>query len=111
MASAVIRLLTLLAFVMMPLTMGSTAFAAPQASKAAAAQHHQTMNDHCGGEEEDKAPATGKMDCAAACAAIAPTGIPLSMAELRPRAPREIFPVAPFGHVVPEIATPPPRQG
>lgn len=112
MASAVIRLLTLLAFVMMPLAMSSTAFAAPQGA-ATVAMHHDAMAEHCGGggEEEDNAPATGKMDCAAACTAIAPAGSPLTRAELRPRASREISLATPYGHIVPEIATPPPRQG
>lgn len=112
MASAVIRLLTLLAFTMMPLTMSSTAFAAPEAQQASMAVHHKAIADHCGGSgDEDKAPPTNKMDCAAACTAIAPTGSPVPVAEIRPRVPREIMLAAAIGDIVPELATPPPRLG
>lgn len=112
MASAVIRLFTLLAFIMMPLAMSSTAFAAPQPVEEAVTGHHEAMADHCGdSEDENRAPESGKMDCAAACTAIAPAGNSISMAEMAPRAPRESSLATPFGNLVPEIATPPPRLG
>ena len=104
MSSALMKLLALIALVMMPLGMtGAPALAAPVAPAG-------TMAGHCDQQkEQDKAPASKKMDCAAACTAIPAPETAEPAPVLRPRAPRTIALVAPFAGIVLEIATPPPR--
>lgn len=108
MASAVIRLLALFALVLMPLGMaGAPALAAPN-------HHMMKMSEsgHCDEQQDqDQAPASKKMDCAAACTALPATGTAGPAAGLKPKAPRTIAFVAPFSGIVLEIATPPPRLG
>lgn len=111
MASAVIRLLTLIAFVTMPLGMsGAPALAAP-VDQAAVMDDSMATAGHCGTQQDqDKAPASDKMDCTAACTALPAIGAAEPAAVAKPRAPRTIALVTPSAGFVLEIATPPPRQ-
>lgn len=107
MTSALTRLLTLLAFVLMPFGMtGAPAYAQPVADSHSA----MTMGaGHCDEHPvKDKAPSS-KMDCTATCTALpaADAWVPLSV--LKPTAPRTLAIAAPFSGIEPEIATPPPR--
>ncbi len=71
MTAALIRLLTLLALVLMPIGMTG----APAAASPMPASHHMAAG-HCDEQpDEDQAPSS-KMDCAAMCAAL-PATIPL----------------------------------
>ena len=109
MASAVLRLLTLIALMLMPVGMTG----APAVAQPAPAEHAMAaMEGHCDempGEEQ--APPMSKMDCMAMCAAL-PAGFGMAPEPvMKPRAPRAIALSAPFDGIVPEIDTPPPRQG
>lgn len=107
MAAAVIRLLTLLALVLMPLGMAG----APAMAHAMPAQYSMASTGHCDEQPgQDRAPAS-KMDCAAMCTALPATDAPAPASVLKPTAPRTDGVVALFEGREPEIATPPPRQG
>ena len=100
MASFVLRLMTLLALVLMPVGMG----AAPAMASAPMAS-----SEHCGEHEEDKSkPASMDMHCAA-CAALPAIAAPEQGSGIRPELPRLVRST----HVMPgsvlEIATPPPK--
>lgn len=106
MASAVFRLVALIALVLMPLGMGA-------APALAAPDHHEMMTagpGHCDEQQDqDKAPAS-KMDCAAMCTAL-PAGNASSVTPaMKPVTPRTIALASPFTGIEPEIATPPPKQ-
>ena len=107
MASAVFRLLALIALVLMPIGMGA-------APALAAPDHHTMMTTagagHCDEQQDpDQAPAQHQMDCTAACAAIAAPAAPVVAPTFKPTAPRTIGVAAPFTGIEPEIATPPPK--
>lgn len=107
MTAALLRLLTLLALVLMPIGMTS----APVAASPMPTSHDTAMVGHCNGQPgEDETPVS-KMDCAAMCAALLATDAPAPTSILRPKAPRTIAIATPFVGVVPEIATPPPKRG
>lgn len=105
MIAALVRLLTLLALVLMPLGMtGAPALAAPD--------HHMTTmagSGHCE-EQQDEAPDQQQMDCRAACTALPAPSTPAPTPALKPIAPRLIGGVAPFTSINLEIATPPPKM-
>ena len=104
MASAVFRLLALVALVIMPLGMSS----AP--ALAGAVDHAAAPAGHCDEQPvQDEAPQS-KMDCTAMCTAIPAADVPTSAPALQPKAPRTMAISAPFSGVEPEIATPPPRR-
>ena len=108
MAAAVTRLLTLLALVLMPLGMAS----APAMAHAMPAQHSEASMGHCDGQtDQNRAPAhsTQQMHCAM-CTALPAVPPPTPSSRLKPVEPRVIATVSPFTGIVPEIATPPPRQ-
>jgi hypothetical protein len=100
MATFILRLMTLLALVLMPVGMGAPAAAiAPQAASS----------EHCGGHEEERSqPVSRDMHCAA-CAALPAIAAPDAGTDLRPELPR----LARSAHGKPEslleIATPPPK--
>ena len=107
MTSALMKLLALVALVLMPLGMGG----APAVAQPAPDGRAVMAMGHCDEQQErEKAPASKKMDCAAACTAIPADAAAEPAAILKPKAPRTIALVAPFTGVVLEIATPPPRQ-
>lgn len=106
MTAALLRLLTLLALVLMPIGMTS----APAAASPMPASHH-TAAGHCEEQpDQDQAPAS-KMDCAAMCTALPATDAAAPSPVLKPKAPRTIAVATPFDGVILEIATPPPRHG
>lgn len=109
MASPVIRLLALIALVSMPLGMSETT------AHAAQIDHGMTMSGsgHCQEKsDQEKAPASKKMDCAAACTALPATGPAAApTAGLKPADPSTIASVTIFSGIVLEIATPPPKLG
>jgi hypothetical protein len=107
MAAAVTRLLALIALIIMPFGMATTA-------AMAGPTHHATAmagSGHCDDQQQDQAPVSKPMDCAAACAALASPAVPLFEAPAKPKAPRTITAAAPFNGIILEIATPPPRLG
>lgn len=104
MTAALLRLLTLLSLVLMPIGMTS----APAAASPMPANHHM-MAGHCDKQsEKDQAPAS-KMDCAAMCTALPATDLAATLAVLKPKAPRTIMAATRFHGIILEIATPPPR--
>ncbi|MDP9421408.1 MAG: hypothetical protein M3Q19_01010 [Pseudomonadota bacterium] len=107
MTAALLRLLTLLALVLMPIGMTGT----PAAASPMSASHHMTA-DHCDEQqpEQDQAPAS-KMDCAAMCTALPATDSAAPTSVLKPKAPRTIAIATPFDGIILEIATPPPKHG
>jgi hypothetical protein len=109
--AGLLRILTLLALLLAPLTMigGHAAMAAPAPATA-----HQmdmaTAPDHCAGMNPgSKARPGSGIDCTIACAALpaigAPFPVPLLFPALAEPAPR----IAARVGIVPEAATPPPR--
>ena len=106
MASALLRLLALIALVIMPFGMTSApALAAP-------AHHDMAMAGagHCDEQQDsDRATVQDRMDCTAACTALPAASAPVLAPPLKPTTPRTIAIVAPFHGVILEIATPPPR--
>jgi hypothetical protein len=105
MIAALMRLLTLLALVLMPLGMSS----APAAASPLPAGHAMASASHCDDQpDQDQAP-VAKMDCAAMCTALPATDGPEPASALKPQAPRIIIIAMPFEGTEPEIATPPPR--
>lgn len=106
MTAALLRLLTLLALVVMPIGMAT----APAAASPVPASHHM-MGGHCDEQpDQDQAPAS-KMDCAAMCTALPATDSAAPTPVLKPKAPRTIAVATRFHGIILEIATPPPRQG
>ena len=107
MATAVLRLLTLVALVLMPFGMAGTAAIAQPVT----ANHAVAQQGHCDQQsDQDKAPdhSSHQMHCAM-CAALPAAEPPSPSALLRPIAPR-IATVSPFNGIELEIATPPPRH-
>ena len=107
MAAALFRLLTLVALLWMPMGMAT-------APASAQALDHSAMagSPHCGDQPDGgKAPASKAMDCTAACTALPASPAPIPALPAKPEAPRSLAVSAPFGGIVPEIATPPPRLG
>ena len=103
MAAAVIRLLTLIALVLMPIGMaGAPAMAAP-------ADHEMAAMNHCDEMPSDEPAPPAKMDCTAMCTALPAAEAPVLAPMLKPVAPRSIAISAPASGIEPEIATPPPR--
>ena len=103
MAATLLRLMTLLAFVMMPFTM-------PAAAAEAQAMPHAMVAGHCD-EHPDQpgAPATDMAQCMLMCAAL-PAGQKLAATPLTiPKAPRQLALVEPIHGIILDIATPPPR--
>ena len=110
MASAVTRILTLIALLLMPLGMGTAPALAAPVEHAALVDHASSPAGHCGEQQDqEEAPAPKKMDCAAACTAIPPASAAEPAALLKPTASRTNALMAPYTGIVLEIATPPPR--
>lgn len=101
MASAVLRLLALVALIFMPLSMASAPASAQPVAAAPAG--------HCEDQQEPAdAPSSAKMHCTG-CAALPAVDAPDPMAELRPETPLLISFARFMDGVEPETATPPPR--
>jgi hypothetical protein len=98
MASAVLRLLALIALALMPLSMVS----APAAAQPVPAGH---CDDH---PKPADAPAGPKVHCTA-CAALPAIDAPAPIAEMAPEAPTLIGLVSSLAGIEPDIATPPPK--
>lgn len=107
MAAAVLRLLTLIALMLMPVGMAG----APAMAQPAPARHAMAGMDHCDDMPAKEQAPPAKMDCTAMCTALPATDAPLPEPVMNPKAPRAIATGAPFAGIVPEIATPPPRRG
>jgi hypothetical protein len=106
MIAALCRLLTLLALVLMPVGMTY----APAAASPMPASHHEVTMGHCGEQTgQDEAPIS-KMACTAMCMALPATDAPTKASVLKATAPRNIGIAKRFVGMVPEIATPPPKQ-
>jgi hypothetical protein len=101
MASAILRLLALIALALMPLSMAS----APAAAQPVAA----APSGHCDNHRKPAdAPATSQMHCTA-CAALPAMAAPAQVAELAPETPMVIARVGLLAGIEPETATPPPK--
>jgi hypothetical protein len=101
MASALLRILMLVAIALMPLGMvGAAAVAAP--SPAAAAGH---CDDH---QKPADAPAKMDMQCAT-CAALPAIEVNVADPQLRPELPRFVKAAKVLSDTEPETDTPPPR--
>jgi len=101
MASAFLRLLTLLALVLMPLSMAS----APASAQPVASTPVGHCDDH---PQPAKAPAGAQMHCTG-CAALPAIDAPSPLAEIIPQMPLRIA-LAPYlAGVEPDTATPPPK--
>lgn len=101
MASAVLRLLALLALVLMPLSMAS-ATASAQPAATAPAGH---CDDH---QQPTKAPAGPQVHCTA-CAALPAMDAPAEIAEMAPQMPLLIALASFLAGIEPDTATPPPK--
>ena len=99
MASAVVRLVLLVALALMPMGMASATAAAPVTSAAGHCDEHQQPTD---------APAMIDMHCAT-CAALPAIAAPSRDPGLKPEMPRFARITNALSDTEPEIATPPPR--
>ncbi len=104
MVSTLLRLVTAIALMLMPLGMAQAAAVGAPASAAVEAGH---CDEH---SEPGKAPAGTNHHCAA-CTAIPSLDSPLAETEITPKAPLTAAPVGLLAGLELEIATPPPRQG
>jgi hypothetical protein len=109
-ATRLLRLLTVLALLLMPLAM------AGQGHAVAAAPHHEMVSDsagHCAdtkpGDEGDKPDRGSAAQCMMACAALPAADAPLPAARTVLRAPATGTPAAGITGLAPESETPPPR--
>jgi hypothetical protein len=108
MAAALLRLLTLVALVLMPLGMAGAPAIAQQMPMEHAAL--AASEGHCDQQpKQDESPAS-KSDCTAMCTALPATDAPSPAPKLKPAASRTIAIAEPFAGIEPELATPPPRQ-
>ena len=101
MASAVLRLLALVALLLMPLSMASAA-ASAQPNAVAPTGH---CDDH---QQPAKAPTGSQVHCTA-CAALPAVDTPAPSAELRPEMPMLIALAGFMAGIEPDTATPPPK--
>src|SRR5262245_55873240 len=101
MASAVLRLLALIALVLMPLSMASAPASAQPAARAPAGH----CDDH---QQPSKAPSGPLMHCTA-CAALPAIDTPAPIAELDPETPMLIALASFLAGIEPDTATPPPK--
>ena len=107
-AALILRTLTLLAVLLMPLGMigGGPAMAAPHHGTAAAAADHCAGMD---GQRKKEVPGR-KADCTIACAAILPGAGDFRPQALTAAAAEPLAPALPTRGLSPEAATPPPRR-
>ena len=100
MASALFKLMALVAVLLMP---------AGLAGAPALAQSASASAEHCDEHQQPAdIPEKPQAHCTA-CAALPALGAPEAVPELRPQAPRVLASSQPFSDVEPETATPPPR--
>ena len=107
MALAILRMLTLAAFVLMPFGMTGTAANA----QSMPAGHSAMAMDHCEEQPEPGKAPVSKIDCTAMCTALPAKDFPALETVLKPNAPCTAAIVVQFAGFEPEIATPPPRLG
>ena len=101
MASAVLRLLALVALIFMPLSMAS----APASAQPAAAVQSGHCDEH---QRPSDVPGGQQMHCTG-CAALPAMDSWPEICELRPQTPMELTLVELPAGIVPETATPPPK--
>ncbi|HEY0628002.1 MAG TPA: hypothetical protein VGD23_01610 [Sphingomicrobium sp.] len=108
MATAILRLLALIALTLMPIGMAGV----PAMASPAPAEHAMAGMAHCDEipAEEPAAPQS-KIDCMAMCTALPANFGSAPASRMKPVTPRSIAVSAPFSGIEPEIATPPPKQG
>ena len=98
--AALVRLLTLFAFLLMPFTMATAgAHAMPQAM----------AERHCGDHGQQPAPATDMTQCLMMCAALPAAASLKIVAPDLPKAPVQFTVFRPIHGIILDIATPPPR--
>lgn len=107
MTSALTRLLTIFAFVLMPFGM----IAAPAAAQAVPVDHSAMSKGagHCDEQPGDEKVPAAKMNCTATCTALPLSDAWVPLTIVKPAAPRTLAIAEPFSGIDPEIATPPPR--
>lgn len=118
MDAVLIRILTLVAFLLMPFGMSHASAAAPAApmtAKAAQASQSEHHLGHCNpqpgdDQSEDQGTPMPSSDCSSMCTVIpaSETLTPVRIAQLL--APIGHILAAPFGGTEPDISTPPPRR-
>jgi len=102
MASAVLRMLALIALILMPLSMAS----APASAQPVAAAPAGHCDDH---QKPSEIPAGPQMHCTA-CAALPAMEAPAPIPELSPQAPMLIALASFLTGIEPDTATPPPKH-
>ncbi len=106
MLAALLRLMTILSLMAMPLGMASAQ------ARSDLIDHHSATAEHCAENGDTDAPPAKSMDCAAACTALAASHAqPVGPDLLRPSVPTDLSAARSFDDAIPEIATPPPRMG
>ena len=104
MLAALLRLMTILSLMAMPLGMASAEASSDMVG------HNAATAEHCAETGNTDAPPAGSMDCTAACSALpAAHAQPFGADVLRPAVPRNLSATRSFDDAIPEIATPPPR--
>ena len=101
MASAVLRLVALVALMLMPLSMAS----APAAAQPVAGAPAGHCDDH---QKPADAPSAPQVHCTA-CTALPAIDVPAPIAELAPTMPMLIALAGFLAGIEPDIATPPPK--
>ena len=108
MNAALVRLVTLLALLLMPLGMSG----APAIAQPSPVNHSMAQKGHCDqNSDQEKAPDRSRQMHCAMCAALPASEPPAPSAGLRPSPPRILATVAAFHGIELEIATPPPKLG
>lgn len=107
--SAVLRLLSLLALMLMPFGMGMGPAAATQPSHSMAGSMAEGHCDGSSGEQKSKV-AIG-LHCSAACTALPAEPTDVGSATILPAASPSAEAVQVFSGTIPPPATPPPRLG
>ena len=107
MLSRCLRILTLVALVLMPFTMGS----APAQAQSAHSAMAKMSSEHCADHQDNGAkPVTDMAQCMLMCAAL-PAAEALSLTPpVLPRTPLILSAVKSIHGIILEIATPPPRS-
>lgn len=110
MGSALLKLLTLFAFLLMPLSMAGAPAAAQPLAAPAAQLLTTNAGSHCDGHEESSgAPAKAKAHCIA-CAALPGLSVRVPIAAYSPQPPLHVLLASWSDTPEPDTATPPPKR-